>query len=256
MTQEREQLLDQNYAAAKMFQHQGIWLPAGEKHFPDWMTKNGELIDGKGTYQIRKLRAALEHCKQLRTAVDVGAHVGLWSMQLVKRFRYVHAFEPVREFRECFGNNLQLPYDQRPDTDYSKPIPDVLLYRVQCTLYPMALGAARGKVSMKIPTLDGGLDTGGTHVGGDGDIEMRTLDEFDFGDVDLLKIDCEGYEHHVIAGARETLIRCRPCVIVEQKPHKLGPNFGIKGTPAVDLLRELGAEVRLEISGDFILTWS
>ena len=31
-----------------MFQHQGIWLPDGEKHFPEWMTRNGEIVNGKG----------------------------------------------------------------------------------------------------------------------------------------------------------------------------------------------------------------
>ena len=89
-----------------MFQHQGIWLPDGEKHFPDWMTKNGEIVDGRGTYQIRKLRAAMEHCRQFRVAVDVGAHVGLWSMQLLKRFARLHAFEPVAEFRACYERNV------------------------------------------------------------------------------------------------------------------------------------------------------
>ena len=227
-----------------MFQHQGIWLPDGEKHFPDWMTKNGEVIDGKGTYQIKKYRAAMQYMgyPKLRVAVDVGAHVGLWAMQMITNFDIVHCFEPVEAFRDCFKRNL--------------PVGPSHGERAECLLYPYALGAGRGRVSMKIPDLDGGIDTGGTHVGGEGDIEMRTLDEFDFNDVDFLKIDCEGYEHHVIAGARETLIRCRPCVIVEQKPHKLGPNFGIKGTPAVDMLRALGAEVRREISGDYIMTWS
>ena len=70
-----------------------------------------------------------------------------------------------------------------------------------------------------------------------------------------MKIDCEGYEHHVIAGARETLLRCKPCVIVEQKQHKMAENYGTKGEPAVDLLRELGAHARICISGDWICSW-
>jgi len=37
----------------------------------------------------------------------------------------------------------------------------------------------------------------------------------------------EGYELEVLKGAELTLARGnKPCVIVEQKPHKLGPNFG------------------------------
>jgi FkbM family methyltransferase len=220
-----------------MFQHQGIWLPDGERHFPDWMTKNGEIVDGRGTYQIRKLWAALEHCKQFRVAVDVGAHVGLFSMQLVKRFQTVHAFEPLAAFRECFERNVIAPREQ------------------DCLLYYVALGAQRGKVEMKVPAMGDGIDSGGTHVAGAGEVEMRALDEYDFNDVDYVKIDVEGYEAEVIKGSRETLLRCRPCVMVEQKARKLGENFGITGTPAVDLLRAMGAEVRAVISGDYILTW-
>lgn len=217
-----------------MFQHQGIWLPKGEKHFPEWMTNNGELVDGKGTYQIKKFRAAMRQVRQFRCAVDIGAHVGLWSMQLAKHFLAVVAFEPVAAFRECFELNTAAK---------------------KCVLHPCALGAAPGRVAMEIPSLDGGLDTGGTHIAGAGDIEMRTLDSFDMPYVDFIKIDCEGYELEVLKGARETLERSRPCVIVEQKPHKLGPNFGIHGTPAVDFLVAMGAKQRAVLSGDYILSW-
>jgi FkbM family methyltransferase len=211
-----------------MFQFQGIWFPDGEKHFPEWMEKNGELVDGKGTYQIKKFRAAMEHVRNFRKAVDVGAHVGLWSMQLQKTFQSVHAFEPVSAFRDCFGLNVS-----------------------GVVLYGCALGAEAGEVRMSIDP----ADTGGTHIGEEGPIvRVLALDAFNFSEVDFLKIDCEGYEHHVIDGARETLRRCKPCVIVEQKPHKLGPNFGIKGTPAVDRLKHLGYKVVREIGGDYIMT--
>lgn len=225
-----------------MFQHQGIWLPDGEAHFPDWMTKNGELVDGRGTYQIKKFREAMKWVRQWRTAVDVGCHVGFWTTQMMKRFDNVQAFEPVAAFRQCFLQNIGAVHAA------TIPTGDV-------DLHPVALGAAPGLVAMTIPPLDGGLDTGGTHVGGAGDIEMRTLDSFGFHDVDFIKIDCEGYEHHVIEGARATIERCRPCVIVEQKAHKLGPNFGIKGTPAVDMLRAMGAKLRTVMSGDYILSF-
>ena len=215
-----------------MFQHQGIWLPDGEQHFPDWMTRNGEMVDGRGTYQIKKLREAMKWVSRFRIAVDVGGHVGLWSMQLARRFGHVHAYEPVASFRDCFRRNVT------PTERF--------------TLHKCALGAAAGHVVMALDP----ADTGGTHVAGPGgDIELRPLDAFEFQVVDFLKIDCEGYELEVLKGARETLERCRPCVIVEQKPHKLLPNFGIHGTPAVDYLRDLGAVVRREMSGDWILSW-
>lgn len=215
-----------------MFEFQHIWLPDGEKHFPEWMAKSGEMVDGRGTYQIKKWRACLPWIKNWRTAVDVGGHVGLWSMQMAKRFREVHAFEPVPSFRECFTVNVSIPS------------PHVFLYG-------NALGAKDGTVAMKVDQ----ADTGGTHVIAGEGTALRTLDSFDFQDVDFCKLDCEGYEDKVIEGARATLLRWLPCVIVEQKPHKLLPNYGIKGTPAVQLLLEMGAKQRALISGDHIMSW-
>jgi FkbM family methyltransferase len=219
-----------------VFEFQGIWFPDGEKHFPEWMAKNGELVDGRGTYQIKKFRAAMEYVKNFRVAVDVGGHVGLWAMHLAKCFQMVHAFEPVQEMRQCFRKNVESG-------------------RVH--IYGYALGAESGRCNMKYDR----ADSGGTHVERmaaeiDDDpsiVEMRTLDSFGLSNLDFLKIDCEGYEHHVIEGAIETLLRCKPCVIVEQKPHKLVHNFGIKGTPALDPLKEMGYRVAKEIGGDYIM---
>ena len=245
-----------------MFQHQGIYFPDGEKHFPSWMDKNGEIVDGRGTYQIKKIREALKHCTRFGTALDVGSHVGLWSMHLAKRFQNVFAYEPVRAFRDCYLKNV-FPddWEQRAiDEGWGRGGPstyDGAPHSCNVELFPYALGRAPGRVAMKIPPLDGGLDTGGTHVSGDGDIEMRRLDD-EFlcrdGAVDFIKLDCEGYEHEVIAGAEQLIRASKPCIIVEQKPHKLGPNFGIKGTPAVDLLKSWGYTVRREIGGDYVLT--
>jgi FkbM family methyltransferase len=218
-----------------VFQHQGIWLPDGEKHFPQWMDRHGELVDGKGTYQIKKLRRALEFAPNFRVAVDVGAHVGLWSMQLMKHFTAVHAFEPVTAHAECFAKNV------------GDPARNVTLHR-------LALGAVPGRVRMSIDP----ADSGGTHVdpvAEDGNVSLSRLDSFVFTDVDFIKIDCEGYELQVLQGAEDTLAHCRPCVIVEQKPHKLQMNYGVQGAPAVEFLKALGAKQRAELGGDFIMSW-
>jgi FkbM family methyltransferase len=215
-----------------MFQHQNVWLPDGEKHFPEWMSANGEMVDGRGTYQIKKWRACIPWIKRWRNAVDVGSHVGFWTRQLCAKFEFVSCFEPMEEFRECFFRNMDG------------------LGNFCC--YPVALGAHFERVGMIYDV----ADSGGTHVGAGESVKVETLDSLDLHDVDFVKIDCEGYEHHVIDGGIETLKRYRPCVIVEQKPHKLGPNFGIYGTPAVDMLKKLGAIERAVLSGDHILSWN
>lgn len=214
-----------------MFEHQGVWLPDGEKHFPEWMSRNGEMVDGRGTYQIKKLREAMRHVARFRTAVDVGAHVGLWSMHLAQRFKSVHAFEPMDSFRACFSRNV---------------------VESNVLLYACALGAVSGRVTMNYDP----ADSGNTHVafeGGTSVTPMMTLDECDIQDVDFIKIDVEGGEDLVIAGGKQTIQKYRPTIIVEQKLHKLKANFGIDGQPALDLLKSLGYLVVRELSGDYVM---
>jgi FkbM family methyltransferase len=213
-----------------MKQHQGIWLPDHELHFIEWMDRNGEMVDGRGTYQIKKLRAAMEWVKQFRVAVDVGAHCGLWSMHLATRFGDLHAFEPVEEHRACWWKNLD--------------------GRMNVHLHPCALGEKEGGVSMNIPH----TSSGGTTVAGTGPIPLERLDAFGLNDVDFIKLDCEGYELFALRGAEQMLLRCRPCVIVEQKPGR-AQKFGLGETDAVSYLEGLGAKRRQELSGDFILSW-
>lgn len=85
---------------------------------------------------------------------------------------------------------------------------------------------------------------------------LRRLDEFALDEVDFLKLDCEGYEVFSLRGAVETLKRCKPCVIVEQKPETgMEARYGIGTTDAVVLLESLGAKRRAAIQGDYILSW-
>lgn len=228
-----------------MFIHQGVWLPDGEKHIPQWMDASREIIDGRGTYQIGKWRSCLPWIKNWRRAIDVGSHVGLWSMQMTKRFRRVDAFEPVDSVRECFNRNLG--EDER------------------AVVHAVALGSHDGAVAMRYCP----EGSGNSFVSMETSIpyeessraqfpfRLTTLDSFGwFEEIDFIKIDCEGYEHLVIEGARETLERCRPCIIVEQKPYEAGANYPrASATPAVDLLRNMGAKMRDLIKGDYILSF-
>lgn len=217
--------MDQTQPAIK--QWRGLWLPEHETHLVEWMEKVNHVVDGKPTYQYHKLLEALKWVKQFRVAVDVGGHCGLWSMHLARRFGSVHAFEPVALHRMCFERNVS-----------------------GALLYPFALGEREGFVNIHTSA----SSSGDSWVDGEGDIPMKRLDDFDLQDVDFIKLDCEGYELHALKGAEQTLRRCHPIVIVEQKPGR-AQKFGLKETEAVDYLRGLGAYLRGSMSGDYILAW-
>lgn len=213
-----------------MKQFQGVWLPDHELHMLEWMGKSGEMVDGKGSYQIKKLRKALTYCRLFRTAVDIGGHCGTWSMQLAKRFDTVHAFEPTPAHQECFRANL---------ADASNVI-----------LHTYALGEELKRV--RLYSTQG--SSGNTYVDDKGDIdaEMMRLDNFAMDDVDFIKLDCEGFELRALRGGEQTIRRCRPTICVEQKPGK-AQKFGLGETDAVSYLQTLGYRVAEVLAGDFIM---
>lgn len=214
-----------------MKQTHGWWWPDHEMHMIAWMNspKNRVQLNGRWTYQGRKQIATLKHCKHFRAAVDVGAHVGLWSYNFAHSFGAVFAFEPVAAHRECFERNM---------VGVSQHV----------HLHAIALGAEDGMVSMWSEK----GSSGNTQVDGSGDIPMKTLDSFVLPDVDLIKIDCEGFEENVLRGAVETIARCKPTIIVEQK-RDMASRFGLPLLGAVDFLKGLGYKVAEEISGDYIM---
>ena len=200
----------------------GAWLPDDEQ--------DKVMLGAGASYQAPKFMSALSWTGNRRLAVDIGAHCGLWSMQFVKAFfENIVAFEPLDRHVECYRKNVQ-------EGAY--------------VLHQVALGNRHGTCGIKLVE---GL-SGRSHVDGDGDVPMMKLDDFGLSP-DLIKIDVEGYELFVLKGAEETLLRCKPVMIVEQKPQHTNGRYGLPDTAAVDYLMSLGAKQRDHIAGDWVLSW-
>lgn len=229
-----------------MKQFQGIWMPSSEQELIDWMRVHGQLVDGKGTYQYAKFLGAMEHCKSFRTCIDQGSHIGLWTVHLAKRFDQVMCFEPVAALRECWIQN-------------------VLGLAERTKLYECALGKEPGVVTMASNPAacgDSWVDVAGaekrvihgaTAQPADTSVEMRTLDSFEFIDVDFMKVDAEGYEENILRGAAETIRQWRPTIIVEQK-RDMACKFGLQPQGALQYLREMhDYRCVRELGGDFVM---
>ena len=73
-----------------MKQVNGLWLPDSDTHFAGYREMNfsvGNIPD----YEIGTRRVALGLTKQRRVALDVGAHVGIWTRHLAEEFDTVWA---------------------------------------------------------------------------------------------------------------------------------------------------------------------
>jgi len=223
-----------------MIQYKGIWLPEGETHYQYIMDHHkSPEIDGKGTYQYRKLLAVVDVTPEPRqVCIDIGANVGFWSMHFCKLFSHVECFEPVEKFRDCFDRNMA--------------------GLENWTMHAVALG----EMEMQWPVVHGTpTHSGDTYLDpnydGESDatmVDVRTLDSYNIKEVSLIKVDCEGYELFILKGAKETILKSKPTIIVEQKPNR-SQKFGLGETDAVTYLEELGMTCIRNFSGDFIMVW-
>tara|TARA_B100000989_G_C19433930_1_gene424297 strand:+ start:100 stop:750 length:651 start_codon:yes stop_codon:yes gene_type:complete len=209
----------------------GWWLPFEDNHFDEYLSKSIE-INGKKLYQPKHLSRCFHHIKKKNTAIDIGAHCGFWSFYLSLNFKKTYAFEPIDAFRECFSKNI---------------------ISENVELMPFAIGESNRLISLDIDF----KNTGATHisekVNKKNKVEMKKLDEFDFENLDFIKIDVEGYESNVVIGAEETLKKHKPIIIIEQKDHSI--RYGDSKFKALDLLKKFGAIIKEQVHSDFILSW-
>lgn len=151
-----------------------------------------------GTYQAANLREALRFVTDFSCAIDGGAHVGTWSKLMAEAFQKVVAFEPSPDTFECLVENLKA------------------FEHVECQ--PYALGAGPGKVSMTLDAAnEARANTGGRFVQVGGDIPVITIDSLALPSCGFIKLDIEGSEPMALQGAEQTIRRCRPIVLFENK---------------------------------------
>lgn len=215
---------------------EGWCWPPNETHMIEWLAENRVVLNGRVAYQGAKQQALHDLLvgRPARTAVDVGAHIGTWSYNLAHWFDAVVAFEPVALHASCFVKNV--------------PLDNV-------TLHQVGLGAQAGWATAMPDPGNPKHSTGGTYLAKGGRLPVHPLDEFALADVDLIKIDVEGRELDVCRGAIDTLRRCRPIVVVEQKDRE-ARNFGGEPKAALKYLKEAGmVELRPSLSGDYFMGW-
>lgn len=168
------------------------WLPDDEQHLVKYVLRDD-------SYQAPHRAHALSYVKNWRGAIDIGAHVGLWTRDLAGRFQRVYAFEPIAEHCACFRENIP-----------KQSVRNVTLFRCALSSDCRQVGFVYDPRS-----------TGSTRVCKGDDYMTETLDRV-FGanpgvNIDFIKIDVEGHEARVLEGGRRIILKHRPIVNIEQK---------------------------------------
>jgi len=187
-----------------------------------------------GDYEAHLIPIFRQFCRPGMTVIDVGANVGLYTLVasgLVGSSGRVVAVEPSSE--NCRLILLSLDANQATNVE----------------LLPVALDRDRGWSN-----LSGHFGSNGGLVGGDPSslasgwseiVPTFALDDLVDGRVDFLKIDVEGAEGRVVAGAQGILATSRPIVTTELSLEMLLRVSGISGEEYLDRFESLGYRISL-----------
>ena len=157
--------------------------------------------------------------------VDVGANIGMWTFFVGKKRLEVYAFEPMPKAFNILRER-------------AKKFPTV-------HAYPYALGDENtvGRLGFAALSVTGTMDEEiNLPGGGTVDVPVRKLDSIQLPKVGIVKIDTEGYETPILRGAKETIAKNKPRLIIEvhRGTGKAAKTFGEEQQRIEKILSDLG----------------
>jgi len=198
-------------------------------------------------YQGNNARLMRTIYPKARRIIDIGGNVGNNTIAYSEWADHVESFEPTPTTLLLLKANLAIAqqsnlsgiYWRGTDIDgaifrdpnaeagwyHYKGIAQSMNLRAQTTIYEVAAtNRNTGTIQIQDHTDHGGHNFtvyNPNQIKKPKDVvevDCRTIDSYNFQDVDAIKIDVEGSELFVIEGAKDTINRCRPAVQVEIVP--------------------------------------
>jgi FkbM family methyltransferase len=164
--------------------------------------------------------------------VDVGANIGYFSMLAAQRQpSQILAVEPVGRTFDVLTRNVR----HNGLDDVIHPV-NVALGSQASTVRLVSTRGPKNHVEYAVGGNDRDLDKV--------EATLTTLDSLLKGSdapgrVDFIKVDIEGYEYEFLKGARETIDRFKPMMLMEVEQHRL-EKFGVRASDVFQFLAELG----------------
>lgn len=160
--------------------------------------------------------------------VDVGSNYGWHSLIAAGLCNKVYSFEP-----QSLIYNLQRISIQKNNFN-------------NIILHNKGLGNNHSSLNLSPINYDlDNLNIGDLSIGSGGEkIDVITLDSLSINNVDLIKMDVQGYEKYVIEGAEKTIENSRPIMIIEVEEFQLS-KFGLSSTDIFNKVKSLGYEIYL-----------
>ena len=166
----------------------------------------GRSLELYGEFSEQEVQVFRGLVRPGQTTLDVGANIGAHTVPLAKLVGptgKVLAFEPQRGLFYALCGNVALNN----------------LHAVRC--YQAAVGERAGTIVVPDLDADAELNYGGVALANVAastaaeSVPVLRIDDLQLSACDFIKIDVEGMEQQVLAGAVQTIRRCRPFLYVE-----------------------------------------
>lgn len=170
----------------------------GVMFYPPQDTYVGRSLHLYGEYSEAEVEIFRQMIPSDGTVIDVGAHIGAHTVAMARIAREIIAFEPQYFLYGLTCANMALTSHRR------------------YVVFNRAVGAECGDVKMPLWDYTQVGNFGAIAMGeGLNKVSIMTIDSLNLKRVDFIKIDVEGMEAKVLQGAKETIQRCRPVMLIE-----------------------------------------
>ena len=179
---------------------------------------SSSIVASRTYWDTKALRMIDKYLSDDAVILDIGANVGshtlYWALE--RNAKKIYSFEPFNDTFSILSANIELNNLEDRVTAYNVGLSDC-----EC----------RTRVALFSPINVGGTSFKKDNLGG---YEFRALDSFEINEhIDLIKIDVEDAEVDVLNGAKETIKKNNPIIVLETYNHK---------SEVDNILHELGYE--------------
>lgn len=175
-------------------------------------------------YIDKEMLYVQEHLNSNHTFLDIGANAGIYSYHFRNKMKKIVAFEPVKEVLISLEN----------------------LKSSNVKIHNCALSNNCNYLEIHIP-----VDKHGNKISYTASLEPRTentikrkievkmLDDFNYQNISLIKIDVEGHELEVLKGGYETINKFKPHMVIEIEQRHLAYDMN----KTFDYIKSVGYEI-------------
>jgi FkbM family methyltransferase len=148
-----------------------------------------------------------DHCKDGMNVIDVGANIGSHTIlmsKLVGSNGKVYAFEPCKNHYEILFHNLMI-----------NNCFNTIIYNCGCSDTNENMYISSEFLDVKQTKNFGAITLKKEFENGDEIVQNNTIDSYNFSNIDVVKLDAEYMENKVLIGMKDTILKCKPIIIIE-----------------------------------------